>query len=93
MELKCETPRRENEPRVDMNSKEAVRLMQRIKYVGSQELSSTQLRKARRAAARKFLESAATYPQWQERVDEIWRYHGHGSNWELEDGQDPMREK
>ncbi len=75
----------ESEPRVDMNSQEVMQLMQRMEYVGSGDLSKTQLRKARKEAAQNFFESAMSYPQWQDRIDEIWTYHGRGGDWKLKD--------
>ena len=67
-----------------MNSNEVMQLMQRMKYIGSEKLSNTQLRKAKRKAAQRFFESAISYPQWQKRIDEIWIYHGRGGDWTLE---------
>lgn len=89
MRTNWETPRSEIEPKVDMNSKEVMQLMQRMKYVGSEKLSNTQLRKARQAAVRDFFESAKDYPRWEERIDEIWLYHGPRKDWELENWQNP----
>ena len=74
----------ETKSNVDMNSTEVIQFMQCLKYVGSENLSKTQTRKARKEFTQNFMESAMSYPQWRERIDEIWIYDGRGKDWELE---------
>jgi len=85
MKTKWEIPRPRENREVDMNSKEVMQFTQRLKYVGTTELSSTQLRKARREEVERFFKAAVNYPGWEARIEEIWDYHGdRGGNWKLE---------
>ena len=70
---KLEQYKEENELRKE--DQETLRqIMQRLRYVGSEDLSKTQIRKRRAEAAQKWLREAKDYPRWEERMDEIKKY-------------------
>ena len=67
---KWEQYKEENELRKE--DQETLRwIMQRLRYVGSEDLSKSQIRKKRAEAAREWLRNAQDYPRWEERIDEI----------------------